>query len=416
MNGPADTASLRAGLRRSRRRRQLLAVALVSPLLLFTMLAFVSPLTEMLRRSVWNDEFSSAMPGFSRALRELGEASRGIVPDEPLFALLAAEMKGIAGSPAAASAARRLNYDLVQGRSLFQRTATMLEERTTGPDGGWKETLIAFDARWGQPQTWAALDRAARPLTDFFVLAALDLRHDDVGNIVRKPESQAIYVDVLLRTMTISFSVTMVCLLLGFPVAYLLSVQPPSRANWMLLLVLVPFWTPLLVRTASWVVVLQETGLVNQVLAALHVVDAPVRLLYNRTDVVIAMTHVLLPFMILPLYSVMKGVPREYLRAAASLGAPPLTVFRAIYVPLVAPGIAAGALLVFILAIGYYVTPALVGGAGDQMISHFVAFNVNQTVNWSMAAALGLLLLVATLVLFFVSSRLGRGSRLGVLG
>lgn len=415
MDHTLEPDRLRQGLRRSARRRQLVAFAFVAPLLIFTLLVFFVPLTDMLRRAVWNDEFSSALPAFSQTMREWGDEGGHGVPDEAVFASLAAEMKLIAGTPPAAIAARRLNYDLVQGRSLFQRTASMLS-RKEAPDGDWKNTLTRFDPRWGEAATWAALGRAAHPLTDFFMLAALDLQRDDDGKITQRPQNQSIYVDVLLRTLGISFVVTLACLLLGFPVAYLLARQPPSRANLMLILVLVPFWTPLLVRTASWVVILQETGIVNQVLMALHVLDTPARLLYNRTGVVIAMTHVLLPFMILPLYSVMKGVPRDYMRAAASLGAPPLAVFWSVYVPLVAPGIAAGALLVFILAIGYYVTPALVGSAGDQMISYFVAFNVNQTVNWSMAAALGLLLLFATLVLFFVSSRLSRGNRLGVLG
>jgi putative spermidine/putrescine transport system permease protein len=234
--------------------------------------------------------------------------------------------------------------------------------------------------------------------------------------IARKPAQQAIYLDVLWRTFSISLAVTLACLVLGFPVAYAIAAQPPARANLLLMLVLLPFWTPLLVRTAAWVVVLQENGLANQLLAALQVIDRPLRLLYNRTGVLVAMTHVLLPFMILPLYSVMRGVPPSLMRAALSLGATPFTAFRRVYLPQVMPGVAAGALLVFILALGYYITPALVGGGGDQMISTFIAFHTTDTANWSLAAALGTVLLTATFVLFAVAARLGGRYRLGVLG
>ena len=165
-----------------------------------------------------------------------------------------------------------------------------------------------------------------------------------------------------------------------------------------MILVLLPFWTSLLVRTGAWVVLLQREGPVNGLLQALGLTDEPLQLVYNRFGVYVAMTHILLPFMVLPLYSVMRGIPPEYMRAAASLGARPLRAFLRVYLPQTVPGIGAGCLLVFILAIGYYITPALVGGANDQMVSYFVAFFTNQTVNWGMAAALGAVLLIATLV------------------
>jgi putative spermidine/putrescine transport system permease protein len=173
-----------------------------------------------------------------------------------------------------------------------------------------------------------------------------------------------------------------------------------------MIFVLLPFWTSLLVRTASWIVLLQREGLVNQTLQATGLIDEPLALIFNRAGVYIAMTHVLLPFMLLPLYSVMRGIPPAYARAALSLGAPPLAAFLKIYLPLSMPGVAAGCLLVFILAIGYYITPALVGGAADQMISYFVAFYTLETVNWGMAAALGTVLLVATLILYLLYARL----------
>ncbi len=220
------------------------------------------------------------------------------------------------------------------------------------------------------------------------------------------PAQQAIYLDIFARTFTIGAGVTLLCLLLGYPLAYKLATLPTRISNLLMILVLLPFWTSLLVRTAAWVVLLQREGPINGVLQALGLTDHPLQLVYNRFGLYVAMTHVLLPFMVLPLYSVMRGIPPQYMRAAASLGAEPLRAFLKVYLPQTVPGIGAGCLLVFILAIGYYITPALVGGTNDQMVSYFVAFFTNQTINWGMAAALGAVLLAATLVLFALYARL----------
>ena len=414
--GAADPASrsLRRNLRRSGRRKQIAAAAFVAPLLVFTLLVFLLPIGDMLRRSFWNAELATAWPGVRAAMGTWRSEGGHGVPPEPVFAALAQDLRQTYGMAPLGTAARRLNYDLENGRSLVFNAARRVAQ-IDQPAGTWTETLIGIDPRWGAPETWAAIDRARVPFTDFFLLAALDLQRTDEG-LARKPAQQAIYLDVLGRTFSISLAVTLACLVLGFPVAYAIASQPPSPANLLLMLVLMPFWTPLLVRTAAWVVLLQENGLANQLLIALRVINSPLRLIYNRTGVLIAMTHVLLPLMILPLYSVMRDVPPSLMRAALSLGAPPLTAFRRVYLPQVMPGVAAGALLVFILALGYYITPALVGGGGDQMISTFIAFNTTDTGNWSLAAALGTVLLAATFVLFAIAARLGGRHRLGVLG
>ena len=302
-----------------------------------------------------------------------------------------------------ALAAKRLAYDLPGFRSLLLAAGRNLPD---APEGSWRETLIGLDPRWGETATWAAIQRAAAPWTPLYLLAALDRQQDAAGQIVRAPPEQAIYVDILLRTFWIGFVVMTFCLVLGYPLAYKLASLPPRISNLLLILVLLPFWTSLLVRTAAWVVLLQREGPVNGLLQALRIADQPLQLVYNRFGLYVAMTHILLPFMVLPLYSVMRGIPPQYMRAAASLGARPLRAFLRIYLPQTVPGIGAGCLLVFILAIGYYITPALVGGANDQMISYFVAFFTNQTVNWGMASALGAVLLIATLVLFVVYARL----------
>jgi putative spermidine/putrescine transport system permease protein len=248
----------------------------------------------------------------------------------------------------------------------------------------------------------------------FYLLASVDLVRDLHGAVGPADLVQRIYVDVLLRTLAISASVTLLCLAMGFPVALLLTQVRERTADWLMILVLLPFWTSLLVRTAAWVVVLQREGMVNGLLMKLGLIAEPLTMIYNRTGVLVAMTHVLLPFMILPLYSVLKGIAPQYLRAAASLGAPPVTAFVRVYLPLAAPGVAAGSLMVFILALGYYITPALVGGGSDQMLSYFVATYTTDTGNWGLAAALGLLMLATTLVLYTIAHRLSGGRVMAV--
>lgn len=216
------------------------------------------------------------------------------------------------------------------------------------------------------------------------------------------------HVDVLIRTFVVSASVTVICLFLGYPLAALIARSKGAVANTLLILVLLPFWTSLLVRTSAWVVLLQGRGVINSALIWLGLIDPahPLDLIYNRIGVLIAMTHILLPFMVLPIYSVMKSIPPVYLRAASSLGAPPMSAFFRIYLPMSMPGVSAGGLLVFILALGYYITPALVGGPGDQMVSYFIAYYSNQVTNWGMAAALSTILLVAVLILYAVYNRI----------
>jgi putative spermidine/putrescine transport system permease protein len=194
---------------------------------------------------------------------------------------------------------------------------------------------------------------------------------------------------------------------LGYPVAFLLATAPTKYGNLLMLLLLLPFWTSLLVRTTAWLVLLQNEGLVNHFLIWVGVFDAPQQLIRNRLGLYVAMTHILLPFMILPLFSVMKGIPPVLMRAAYSLGSGPVRAFFRIYLPQTLPGLGAGALLVFIMSLGYYITPALVGGPGDQMLSYFIAENASATLNWGMAAALSLALLACVAVALVIFTRIG---------
>ncbi|HEX9791929.1 MAG TPA: ABC transporter permease [Kiloniellales bacterium] len=388
-----DTTALKARLRRAERGRQLAAAGLVLPLVIFLLLTFALPIGGMLWRAVGDEEVAVALPRTVMALK--GWDGRA-VPDAPVFAALAADLPEAKDAGTLPAAARRLNYDVPGFRSLLLKSA-----RGALPQdpAGAREALLAIDPEWSDAERWGAIQRAGGPLTSFYLLTAVDLHQTADGSILRRPAQESIYLDVLGRSFQISILVTVFCLLLGFPVAYLLAVLPPRLGNPLMILVLLPFWTSLLVRTTAWVVLLQNKGIVNDSLIALGILQEPTQLIYNRIGVYVAMTHVLLPFMILPLYSVMRGISPSFVRAARSLGAPPTTAFLRVYLPQCLPGIGAGCLLVFVLALGYYITPALVGGAGDQMIAYFIAFYTTATINWGLASALGVVLLVATLML-----------------
>jgi putative spermidine/putrescine transport system permease protein len=397
--GVGDTTSLRGQLRRAERGRQMAAFSLVVPLLAFMLIFFVLPIGKMLLLSVQSGEVEEAMPRAVVALRSWD--GQGL-PDEPTMAVFAGDLALAQKERRLAGAAKRLNYEDSNFRSLLNATARQLPEQ---PPASWREALVAIDPVWGEHVTWASIRRASSTFTDLYLLAALDLKRGPGGEIARVQGDQAIYLSVLGRTFWISLMVTLVCLALGYPLAYRLATLPPRQSNMLMILVLLPFWTSLLVRTGAWVVLLQKEGLINSALLWLGVVNEPLALIYNRFGVYVAMIHVLLPFMVLPLYSVMRGIPPVYMRAASSLGASPFAAFTQVYMPQTLPGVGAGCLLVFILAVGYYITPALVGGAADQMLSYFVAFYTIQTVNWGMAAALGSLLVVATLILYVAYAR-----------
>ncbi len=197
-------------------------------------------------------------------------------------------------------------------------------------------------------------------------------------------------------------------MLLGYPIAFLLANLPSKTSNMLLILVLLPFWTSLLVRTSAWKVMLQQQGVINDTLVWLGLVDDAARLIMinNQFGTIVAMTHILLPFMILPLYSVMQTIPVSYVRAAKSLGATNWTAFWRVYFPQSVPGIGAGCILVFILAIGYYITPELVGGTKGVFISNRIAYHISSSLNWGLAAALGTILLVAVLMLYWVYDKI----------
>ena len=405
-SGTIADPQLVARVRRSERRRRLVTLLLLAPSIAFVALLFIAPVGLFMFRSLDNSDISNALVRTAPALGRWD--GRGPVPDEA-YAALSQDLFDIRNDQRLPVLARRLNYNIPQFRGLIIRTAQRLETPRSGND---RERLIAIDSRWDDPKYWMVLRSERHALTSLYFLSALDLQTTPTGEIARTPADTAIFVDLYLRTFLISGTVTLLCVALGFPVALTMASAPPGLSNFLLMLVLIPFWTSLLVRAMAWIVLLQSDGIVNQTLRVLGLTDKPIPLIFNRTGLYISMVQVLLPFAILPMYSTIKGLPADITRAAASLGAKPYQRFIYVFLPQAAPGIIAGGVLVFVMSLGYYVAPALVGGPREQMIGYFIAYFTNSAVNWGMASALGVILLVAVAILYAIVGKLTRFERL----
>lgn len=393
-------------------RAKLRALGLVAPLLIFIVVTFVAPLGTMLLRSVYDPVVADAFP---ETLELLDDWDGLELPPEAVYAVAAREIKRAGTERTLGQVASRVNR--VQGglRSAITRTERELRDIELGP---WRESMTTIDSVWADPGIWYAIQTTGERFTARHYWNALDLQSLPDGSVVRQPEDRRIYLRLLWRTLLISGLITLLCLILGYPIAHLIACSSPSRANLLLILVLVPFWTSLLVRTTAWIVLLQTQGVLNEFLVTIGLISDGGRLamIYNMTGTIVAMTHVLLPFMVLPLYSVMSSIPSTQMDAAASLGATPVQAFLRVYWPQSLPGVGAGGLLVFILAIGYYITPALVGGSDGQLISNMIAYHMQTSLNWGLAAALGGVLLLIVLVLYAVYERLLGIEKIGLGG
>ncbi|XDA98288.1 ABC transporter permease [Sulfitobacter sp. LCG007] len=523
----ADGSSLKKSLRRALRRQKLRALALIAPLLIFVLVAFIAPIADMLFRSVENQIVSDTLPRTALSLKDWDPAATEL-PDEPTYKALYADLFAAAERKIHTRLGSRLNYEQTGLSSVFRKsgrgvedmaevfqdqfeeldefweeganwnallgdpdwlaeltawdeksgdrqprfelregveeilpqTAAVYEEFATfvqreeddnlakedpwalaysalyddlitQPDlSGWtgpgaeqlaaakaavpgftgvdyKAAFADIDKDWMARDTWLTLKTYSPRLTNGYFLNSVDLKKSPDGPEAR-PERERIYLKLFLRTFVMSMVITLNCILLGYPLAWLLANLPARTANLLMILVLLPFWTSLLVRTSAWKVMLQQQGVINDTLVWLGVVSNSGRLelINNQTGTIIAMTHILLPFMILPLYSVMKTIPPSYLRAAKSLGATNWTAFWRVYFPQSVPGIGAGSILVFILAIGYYITPELVGGTTGTFISNRIAYHISVSLNWGLGAALGTILLVVVLALYWIYDRI----------
>lgn len=402
-NEPLRSASgelLKVSLRRSLRRQRLQALGLVAPLFIFILFTFMMPIADMLFRSVENQIVGDVLPKTVKALHDWNPDTQNL-PPESVYAAMVADLKIARKERTASRVGQRLNYEHSGMSSLFRSTARKVRRMDAPP---YKDALINANKKWGDPVSWKVIKQFSPAYTPGYFLAAVDATRTVDGDVHLLPEQERVYLPLFWRTLVLSAFITFMTFLLGFPISYLLATVPTRISNLLIIMVLLPFWTSLLVRTTAWIALLQKEGVINDLLVYVGVISDGSRLtmIHNATGTVIAMTHILLPFMVLPLYSVMKTISPSYVRAAQSLGATPSRAFWRIYFPQTVPGIGAGAILVFILAIGYYITPELVGGTSGTFISNRIAYNISSSLNWGLAAALGVLLLVIVLGMYIL--------------
>lgn len=402
----ADGTPLKRSLARALRMQKLRALMLIAPLLLFILLTFILPIADMLFRSVENRIVSDTLPKTVVALQEW-DANSGEAPGEDVFAALAADLIVAVEAKTHTRLGTRLNYEMTGISSLFRKSGRKVKKWDLAEDAPFKEKFIDIDKDWADPEVWRTIQTYSPTLTNGYFLNSIDMQKGADGAEAR-PENQQIYITLFQRTMFMSLVITASCIVLAYPVAWILANLPARSANLLMILVLLPFWTSLLVRTSAWKVMLQQQGVINDVLVWLGLVadDARLVMINNQFGTIVAMTHILLPFMILPMYSVMQTINPSYLRAAKSLGATNWTAFWRVYFPQSVPGIGAGSILVFILAIGYYITPEIVGGTKGVFISNRIAYHISSSLNWGLAAALGAILLVVVLILYWAYDKI----------
>jgi len=404
---PALTREEVGFARRDLTRRRLLALALVAPLLLFVTFAFFAPIASMLNRSVYNPTVAELIPD---TLSRLANWSGGGLPDQTVLTSMAVELKRLQTERNAGKFADEINRRLPGTSSVVKASARRLAQNSDedlAADGA--ALLLATHDKWSDPQLWATIKVVGQVYTYNNFLTALDLEQTisaDGETHIQVRESAQIYIPLYIKTLRDALIITVLCIVLGYPLSYVIAQSSPRTANLLVILVLLPFWTSVLVRTTAWIALIQTNGVVNTVLTRVGLITQPLEMLYTELATVLIMTHILLPFMILPLYAAMKGIDPSYMKAAMSLGARPVPAFIRVYLPMTLPGLSAGALFVFIISVGFFIIPALVGGTEGQMISNLIAFHMQQSNNWELAAALGALLLFLILVLYWIYDRL----------
>jgi len=402
----ADGMPLKKSLAKSLQREKLRALMLIAPLLIFVLITFIFPIGSMLFRSVENRIVQDTLPKTVAALRDWDELS-GELPDEAVFAAFVEDFIVAVENKEHTRIGSRLNYEVSGMSSLFRKSARKVKKWDLAQDAPFRDKLIDVDKDWGDPVTWSIIKTHSGKYTNGYFLNAIDMQRTAEG-AKAQPKDKQILIKLFIRTVKMSLIITGMCILLGYPVAWILANLPARSANLLMILVLLPFWTSLLVRTSAWKVMLQNQGVINDVLVWLGLVanDGRLEIINNQFGTITAMTHILLPFMILPMYSVMQTIPPSYLRAAKSLGATNWTAFWRVYFPQSIPGIGAGSILVFILAIGYYITPEIVGGTDGVFISNRIAYHISSSLNWGLAAALGAILLAVVLVLYWAYDKI----------
>jgi putative spermidine/putrescine transport system permease protein len=404
ISGPiltSDGIPLKVSLRKVERKNKIRALLLVAPLLIFILFTFLVPIGDMLTRSV-DDRYINTV--FPNTFEEYKKWDKQDLPPEEVYKVMFFEIMDGKGY-SIGKASTRMNYSKSGWKSLLKQSKRKFKKIKEGP---YKEKMIATNKKWADPNYWKALGEMVDPVTMGYYLNAVDLRYDFNKEIIQQPEYRRIYNHIWYKTFKVSFLVTIFCLMLGYPISYLLATLPLKYSNLLMICVLLPFWTSLLVRTVSWMIILQQKGVFNNLMVMAHLIadESRWQLMYNQTGTIIVMTQILLPFMVLPLYSVMKTISPNYMRAALNLGASPLYAFYKVYMPNSLPGISAGGLLVFVIAIGYFITPELVGGKDGQMIGNWIGYHLKTTLNWGLCAALGAILLAVMTVLYWVYNKI----------
>jgi putative spermidine/putrescine transport system permease protein len=403
IDGPlltADGVPLKASLEKSLRRSKIRALLLVAPPLLFLIFLFVIPIGNMLTRSVDDKLINNVLPETFAAFEAWDKESE---PSEAMFEAFYNDLKN-AEKTDIGKASVRMNYAMPGWRSLVKRTARKIKKM----EPPYKEAFVKADDRWLDPSFWLSLGIMKDERTMGYYWNAIDRTYDFDKNVIHVDDNRKVYNLLWWRTISVSVIVTIACLLLAYPVAYLLATLPMRVSNLLMICVLMPFWTSLLVRIVAWMIMLQQNGVVNDTLVAAGILadDNRLSMMYNFNGTIIVMTQVLLPFMILPIYSVMKTIPPSLMRAAQNLGATPTLAFVRVYMPQTIPGIGAGCILVFIVAIGYYITPELVGGKDGRLIGNMVAYHMQRSLNWGLAAAMGTILLCVILLFYWMYDKI----------
>ena len=398
----SDGLPLEVSLKKAERRNKLRALFLVAPLFLFLVITYLFPIGDMLFRSIDDRMITSMLPNTYKSMEQWDGKE---LPEEPVYAAIYEDLSFLKKNKTYGKIIARLNYEKGGFSSLIKKTVRKINKFEKG---NYKEQFIKVHKRWGQIEYLRALKNTAPKYTVAKYLKGVDLLFDEDKNIIQVEESRRIHKILWIRTFNVALWVTVFCFILAYPISHLLATLPMKYSNLLMICVLLPFWTSLLVRTSSWMVLLQQQGPINDLIVMLGIApndDRP-ELMYNVIGTFVAMTQILLPFMVLPIYSVMKTISPSLMRAGKSLGGTPFMAFRKVYFPLTVPGIGAGCLLVFIIAIGYYITPALVGGASGSLISNTIAYHMKSSLDWAFASALGTMLLVGVLTIYWIYNKL----------
>ena len=400
-----DGIPLSVSLKKAERKNKIKAFLLVVPLLLFLIITYILPIGDMFMRSIDDKMVTNMLPKTFTAMEKWDGKE---MPPEEVFAGFYSDFKILVQNKEHGKLAQRLNKEKNGFNSIIKKLFRQVQRNKIDEGQSIKEQIMKVHKRWRDVEYWQAIKRTAPPYTTAKYLKGMDMYYGPDGNIMQVEEDRRIHRILWLRTLEIAFFVTLFSFLMGYPIAHLLATLPMKYSNLLMICVLLPFWTSLLVRTASWMILVQQQGIVNDFFVMIGLVadDNRPEMMYNKVGTYVAMTQILLPFMVLPLYSVMKTISPSLMRAGKSLGGTPFVAFWKIYFPLTIPGIGAGCLLVFILAIGYYITPALVGGASGILISNQIAYHMKTTLDWSFASAMGLMLLTGVLVVYWVYNKL----------